>query len=64
VIRDVIKPGYEKVLMGRGMPLAERAGIHGDMIVKFDIQWPNRIESENDRREIKKILGKAQEASK
>jgi len=64
VIRDVIKPGHEKVLVGKGMPLAERGGIFGDMIVKFDIQWPNRIESENDRREIKKILGKAQEASK
>jgi len=64
VIRDVIKPGQEKVLTGRGMPLPERGGVFGDMIVKFDIQWPNRIDNENDRREIKKILGKAQEASK
>jgi len=50
--------------MGRGMPLSDRAGVFGDMIVKFDIQWPNRIDSESDRREIKRILGKAQEASK
>jgi len=64
VIRDVIKPKHEKVLMGRGMPLPDRSGIFGDMIVKFDIQWPNRIDNENDRREIKRILGKAQEASK
>jgi len=56
VIRDVIKPGYEKIIPDRGMP--SYSGGYGDLIVKFDIQWPNRIEKEEDRSEIKRVLGK------
>lgn len=58
VIRDVIKPGYEKRIVGRGMPIPKRPGSFGDMVVKFDIQWPSRIENEQDRAEIKRVLGK------
>jgi len=56
VIKDVIKPGYEKIIPDRGMP--SYSGGYGDLIVKFDIQWPNRIEKEEDRSEIKRVLGK------
>jgi len=57
-IRDVIKPGYEKRIPGRGMPIPKYSGSFGDLIIKFDIQWPNRIEKEEDRIEIKRVLGK------
>jgi len=58
IVRDVIQPGFEKVLPSKGMPLAKYPGQHGDLRVKFDIQWPNRIENEKDRAEVKKVLGK------
>lgn len=58
VIRDVIKPGYEKIIPGRGMPIPKHSGHYGDLVVKFDIQWPNRIEKEEDRAEIKRVLGR------
>lgn len=58
IVRDVIKPGFEKVLSGKGMPLPKNPGQHGDLRVKFDIQWPNKIENEKDRVEVKKVLGK------
>jgi len=60
LIRDVIKPGYEKRIQGRGMTVYKHPGHYGDLIVKFDIQWPNRIESEEERNEIKRVLGKIQ----
>jgi len=60
LIRDVIKPGYEKRIQGRGMPVYKHPSHYGDLIVKFDIQWPNRIESEEERNEIKRVLGKIQ----
>jgi len=58
LIRDVIKPGYEKRITGSGMPLPKYPGHYGDIVVKFDIQWPDRIESEEDRKQIKRVLGK------
>lgn len=58
MIRDVIQPGFEKVLRGKGMPRVKSPGQYGDLRVKFDIQWPNKIENEKDRAEIKKVLGK------
>jgi DnaJ family protein B protein 4 len=58
LIRDVIKPGFEKRIPDRGMPILKYPGSFGDLIVKFDIQWPNRIEREEDRNEIKRVLGK------
>jgi len=60
LIRDVIKPGHEKRIQGRGMPVYKHPGLFGDLIVRFDIQWPNRIESEEDRNEIKRVLGRIQ----
>jgi len=57
LIRDVIKPGMENRIPGRGMP-TKYPGHYGDLIVKFDIQWPNRIESKEDRTLIKRVLGK------
>jgi DnaJ family protein B protein 4 len=60
LIRDVIKPGYQKRIPGRGMPVYNIPGQFGDLIVKFEIQWPNRIESEEERNEIKRVLGKIQ----
>jgi DnaJ family protein B protein 4 len=60
LIRDVvIKPGYSKVFPGRGMPIPERPGSYGDLIIKFDIQWPERI-NDSDRAEVKRVLGKIQ----
>jgi len=64
LIRDVIKPGYEKRIVGKGMPVPKSNGSYGDIVVKFDIQWPNRIEGEEDRKQIKRVLGKLSPSNK
>jgi len=57
-IRDmVIKPGYEKKIVGKGMPIKSSERF-GDLIIKFNIQWPDSIDPA-DRKELKRILGKA-----
>jgi len=60
LIRDVIKPGYEKRITGRGMPIPKYPGHFGDLIVKFDIQWPNKIDNKEDRTLLKRVLAKNQ----
>ena len=33
-------PGYEKVVEGEGMPLEETPDIKGNLIIRFDVQYP------------------------
>jgi DnaJ family protein B protein 4 len=49
IVRDVIQPGFVKVLSGKGMPVPKHPGQYGDLKVKFEIQWPSKIENEKDR---------------
>jgi len=42
-INDIVKPGYTKCVPGEGMPLSNSAKQRGDLIVEFDIQFPNAL---------------------
>jgi DnaJ-class molecular chaperone len=37
---EIISPQTRRVLGGHGMPVKGKAGVRGDLIVKFDIQFP------------------------
>jgi len=55
VIRDVIHPKYEYHLAGAGMPNSKKPGMFGDLVVRFEIQFPTQIRVE-DKNQLKQIL--------
>jgi len=49
-LTEVIKPTTEKRLTGDGLPIAKQPTNRGDIIVKFDIKFPDTLT--NDQKEI------------
>lgn len=43
---EIIYPGYEKVIRGQGMPVANEKGQKGDLRIKFHIVFPTQLSSE------------------
>ncbi|PWZ32292.1 DnaJ subfamily B member 13 [Zea mays] len=43
---EVVRPGYEKVIAGEGMPVPGQKGARGDMRVKFDVVFPKELTAE------------------
>ncbi|CAE8686638.1 unnamed protein product [Polarella glacialis] len=39
-IRDMVTPNYSKVVKGEGMPSSKNPGVKGDLIITFDIVYP------------------------
>ena len=54
----VVKPGQRTKIPGEGMPLRKEGQVHsrGDMIVKWEVVFPDRLTS-SQKEEIKKVLG-------
>lgn len=48
-LTDVIKPTTEKRLTGDGLPIAKQPSSRGDVVVKFDIKFPDSLS--NDQKE-------------
>ncbi|PWU85835.1 putative heat shock protein DNAJ [Trypanosoma cruzi] len=42
---EITQPGEVKVVLGEGMPRRQRPGQHGDLVIKFNVTFPNRLES-------------------
>lgn len=55
-IPEVIYPGYEKVVPKEGMPVAKEPGRRGNLRIKFDINFPSRLTSEQ-KAGVKKLFG-------
>lgn len=45
-IVEIVKPGYVKVVPGEGMPLPEDTKRRGDLIIEFDVEFPQRLSRE------------------
>ncbi|KAG8044137.1 hypothetical protein GUJ93_ZPchr0044g38085 [Zizania palustris] len=43
---EIICPGYEKVIRGEGMPIADQKGARGDLRVKLEIAFPKQLTDE------------------
>ncbi|XP_017245669.1 uncharacterized protein LOC108217346 [Daucus carota subsp. sativus] len=54
-MEDVIYPGYEKIVAGQGMPKAKEPGERGDLIVKFEVEFPRQLTDEQ-RSDVYNIL--------
>eukprot|EP01120_Amphizonella_sp_Union-15-10_P016187 TRINITY_DN8453_c0_g2_i1.p1 TRINITY_DN8453_c0_g2~~TRINITY_DN8453_c0_g2_i1.p1 ORF type:complete len:360 (-),score=95.60 TRINITY_DN8453_c0_g2_i1:62-1090(-) len=54
-VRDVIYPGYELVLRGKGMPISKEPGQYGNMIVRFNIKFPKSL-TDDQKASIKNLF--------
>lgn len=53
---EVVSPRSEKVVKGEGMPVASKPGERGDLVIKYDIQFPKHLTS-LQKQALVKILG-------
>lgn len=56
---EIISPQTRRVIAGRGMPLRADPSKRGDLVVKFDIHFPEELPLEKKRR-IVELLQAAQ----
>lgn len=42
-VKDVISPNYEKRVSGEGMPISKNPSQKGDLIIRFQVQWPSHL---------------------
>lgn len=54
-VRDIIHPKYEHKISGAGLPKSKKPGEFGDLIVRFDIKFPEHMTTEN-RKKLKEIV--------
>ena len=52
----VIYPGYEKRVVGRGMPISKAPGSFGDLVVRFQVSFPHEPLNETQRAQIKDMF--------
>eukprot|EP00039_Didymoeca_costata_P013067 m.193475 g.193475 ORF g.193475 m.193475 type:complete len:323 (-) comp15666_c0_seq15:4797-5765(-) len=45
-INDVVRPGFERRVVGEGMPITKSPGQKGDLILRFETQFPSSISEE------------------
>uniref|UniRef100_A0A7S2V156 J domain-containing protein n=1 Tax=Fibrocapsa japonica TaxID=94617 RepID=A0A7S2V156_9STRA len=43
---EVVSPGYEKTIVGEGMPLSKKVGQRGELIIRFKILFPRYLPEE------------------
>ncbi|XP_073478586.1 dnaJ homolog subfamily B member 1-like [Aquarana catesbeiana] len=55
VIRDIINPGTKRKIHGEGLPLPKTPDQRGDLIVEFDIRFPDRL-STTARETLERVL--------
>ncbi|KAM9385738.1 dnaJ homolog subfamily B member 13 [Pholidichthys leucotaenia] len=48
-VNDVVHPTYKKVLTGEGMPLTQDPSQRGDLIITFDIQFPDTLSADRKK---------------
>ncbi|RNF10651.1 heat shock protein DnaJ [Trypanosoma conorhini] len=41
---EITRPGEVKVVLGEGMPRRQRPGQYGDLVIKFNVAFPERLE--------------------
>jgi len=56
-VDEVIKPTTTKRIQGEGLPYPKEPGRKGDLIIKFDIAFPDRI-SQNSKDILSDVLGR------
>lgn len=55
-LTDIIKPGFEMVVPGEGMPISREHGRKGNLRIKFDVKYPSRLTAEQ-KSDLRRVLG-------
>jgi len=55
----VIYPGYEKRVVGKGMPITKKPGEYGDLVIQFEVLFPRDPLNDDQRAQIKSIFKSA-----
>nr|GMC48965.1 DnaJ homolog subfamily B member 4 [Ipomoea batatas]GME04944.1 DnaJ homolog subfamily B member 4 [Ipomoea batatas]GME05035.1 DnaJ homolog subfamily B member 4 [Ipomoea batatas] len=58
-LTHMVKPGYEFVLQGEGMPIAKEPWNRGDLKIKFEVTFPTQLTPQH-RTALKQALGGAE----
>jgi len=54
-IKEIIKPGFVKVVPNEGMPISKSPGQKGNMRIAFNIQFPDSL-TQHQKDQLKAIL--------
>ena len=55
IIEDIIYPGYQKIIIDKGMPISTEPGKRGNLIIKFFVEFPTHL-TRNQRSQVFAIL--------
>jgi len=56
-IDEIVFPQKRKIVANEGMPVSKRPGEKGDLILEFDIQFPTRPFTADQKARLKELLG-------
>ncbi|UJR28275.1 hypothetical protein I4U23_009525 [Adineta vaga] len=45
-INEIVRPGYKKRIPSQGMPLMSNPDKYGDLIIEFDVEYPQKLNSD------------------
>jgi DnaJ family protein B protein 4 len=54
-LKEVVRPGYERVVPGEGMPNS-KTGAKGNLRIRFQIEFPRKQLGEAERRQLEALL--------
>lgn len=57
-VTEIVTPGYEKVVPDEGMPLAKEPGKRGNLRIKFHVEFPSNLTSQQ-KYDVRRILSEA-----
>ena len=49
LISFYFRPGYQKIVPSEGMPISKDPATKGDLIIQFNIEFPNQLNPEQKR---------------
>lgn len=55
-LRDVVYPGYERVVKNEGMPISKAPGSKGDLKIRFDVKFPKTQLSDDEAANLERLL--------
>lgn len=56
-LKEVVTPGYQRIVKNEGMPVSKMPGQKGNLRIKFDIQFPRAQLSGAQAEQLKSLLG-------
>lgn len=55
-LREVVTPGYERVVRGEGMPVSKVPGGKGDLRIRFQVEFPKRQLTGDEAATLERLL--------